>query len=375
MNDDTSLERIARRNDYLNWVAGEGLRTIPGHYVENPLTVDLDDWPRRGGRGVIASVNPDEDTNDGHIIEIPSSGSLAPERHMYEELIHVIAGRGTTRIWNGKGTETSFEWRKGSVFSVPLNTYSQHFNTSGREPARFYSVTTAPLMMRLIHNLDFIYNCDYDFTDRFGQDQSDFSGEGTAYLVPRVAGRPDLPRQNRVWETNFIASVSDFQLTAWKERGAGGSNILFELANSSMCGHISEFPVGTYKKAHRHGPGAHVSIVSGTGFSLMWRDDQPIRRYDWTAGSVIVPGDRWFHQHFNTGDTPARYLALRWSSQKYPVFRQFAVSKPTTEGGDQIEYRDEDPKVREMFEADLAKAGMSSRMSYEHLEAGGRHDV
>ncbi len=31
-------------------------------------------------------------------------------------------------------------------------------------------------------------------------------------------------------------------------------------------------PAGTYKKAHRHGPGYHVMCVAGSGFSLTWHD-------------------------------------------------------------------------------------------------------
>ena len=82
-------------------------------------------------------------------------------------------------------------------------------------------------------------------------------------------------------------------------------------------------------------------------------------------GSVVVPPETWFHQHFNTGAKPARYLAIRWGARKF--VRAVGHSGGGTnvslkEGGDQIEYADEDPKVRAMFEEALAKNGVKSRM-------------
>jgi oxalate decarboxylase/phosphoglucose isomerase-like protein (cupin superfamily) len=132
-----------------------------------------------------------------------------------------------------------------------------------------------------------------------------------------------------------------------------------------LTAHISEFPVGTYKKAHRHGPGAHVVIIGGQGYSLMWPEGKPIQRFDWKDGSVVVPPENWFHQHFNTGATPARYLALRWGSRKYPRpmgQKSYGTDKSIKEGGSQIEYADEDPMIRQMFEAELAKHGVKSCM-------------
>ncbi len=81
-----------------------------------------------------------------------------------------------------------------------------------------------------------------------------------------------------------------------------------------MKSHISEFPVGTYKKVHRHGPGANLALLNGTkGYSLCWtKDDRSdMVKEDWKKGAlVIVPSDNYSHQHFNSGATRARYFAI-----------------------------------------------------------------
>ena len=169
-------------------------------------------------------------------------------------------------------------------------------------------------------------------------------------------------RSRKIWESNFIADVQGIQLYDWAARGAGGTNIMFELSENTMAAHISEFPVGTYKKAHRHGPSANVIVLHGKGYSLLWPEGEPWTKVDWHAGSLFIPPDRWFHQHFNTGREPARYLALRWGSAKHQMGKKFGVDESVKAGGDQIEYEDEDPGVRKLFEEELAKEGLEIRM-------------
>ena len=79
---------------------------------------------------------------------------------------------------------------------------------------------------------------------------------------------------------------------------------------------------------------------------------------------MVVPPDRWFHQHFNTGKEPARYLALRWGSRKFCTApEEDKLAKSVTLGGDQIEYRDQDPAVETEFQAECAKRGVVSKMT------------
>jgi hypothetical protein len=139
---------------------------------------------------------------------------------------------------------------------------------------------------------------------------------------------------------------------------------------------MSEMPVGTYKKAHRHGPGFHVMCVRGQGFSLLWFEgDEDFRRVDWTHGLVFPPADKQFHQHFNTSDRPARYIATGMGSVRYPLMdwqrraggdpdseKKGAQALSVKEGGDQIEYEDQDPKIHAMWLAEMKRNGVPQKM-------------
>jgi oxalate decarboxylase/phosphoglucose isomerase-like protein (cupin superfamily) len=259
----------------------------------------------------------------------------------------VLAGRGSTTVWNNAGQKVAFEWKEGAIFAIPLNCWHQHFNGSGQEPARFVSVTFAPSIMNTFDDLDFVFNNEHDFKSRFSGEADYFAAKGE--------------QKGFLLQTNFVPDAVNLPLISAKERGAGGGHIRFNMAKGALASHISQFPVGTYKKGHMHGPGAHVIVLSGEGYSLMWAEGQEPQRYDWHPGTLIVPPNATFHQHFNTGPTPARYLAFKHSSPRNKQGVPMSwISRRI--GGNQIDYADESSLVRGMFEEALAKHGLKSGM-------------
>jgi oxalate decarboxylase/phosphoglucose isomerase-like protein (cupin superfamily) len=338
-----------KETPYTRWVKSEGLDIISALYVRNLRTVELKPWARRGGRGVFINHDASRTSNDCYVCEIPPGGTLAPQRQLFEEMIMVLDGRGSTVVWNDSGARVSFEWKAGALFAIPLNCWHQHYNGAGREPARFVSVTNAPPVINMYEDIDFVFNCTYDFKNRFSGEPDYFSPKGE--------------QKGLLLETNFVADAVSLPLISAKERGAGGGHIRFNMAKGSMNSHISQFPVGTYKKGHCHGPGAHVIILSGEGYSLMWPEGEEPRRFDWEVGTLIVPPNRWFHQHFNIGTTQARYLAFK--HEAVAIRNPQGVPKAWISrrvGGDQIDYADETTVVRNTFADELARRGIASRM-------------
>jgi oxalate decarboxylase/phosphoglucose isomerase-like protein (cupin superfamily) len=297
-------------------------------------------------------------SNDCYVCEIPPGGKLAPQRQLFEEMILVLTGRGSTSVWNDEGKKVTFEWKAGALFAIPLNCWHQHFNGSGQEPTRFVAVTNAPPVINLYEEPEFVFNTKYDFKNRFAGEPDYFSNKGE--------------QKGLLLDTNFVADAVNIPLISAKERGAGGGHIRFNMAKGSMNSHISQFPVSTYKKGHAHGPGAHVIILSGEGYSLMWPEGEEPKRYDWKVGTMIVPPNMWFHQHFNTGTVPGRYLAFK--HEVVSIRNAQGVPKAWISrrvGGDQIDYVDEKPVVRKLFAEELAKHGMKSKMdeAYETEKA------
>ncbi len=360
MNDDAMKalvpDAVARKfgtekeTPYARWVAGEGLQILDAMYVPNLHAVELRPWPRRGGRGVYLNHDASRTSNDCYVCEIPPGKKLAPQRQLFEEMIYVLDGRGSTRVWNDAGRTVSFEWSAGAIFAIPLNTIHQHFNGSGKDAARFVSVTNGPAIINAFGDTEFVFNTSHDFENRFAGESDYFANTGE--------------QKGLLLDTNFVADAINLPLIPARERGAGGGHIRFSMAKGSMNSHISQFPVGTYKKAHAHGPGAHVIVLSGEGYSLMWPEGEEPRRFDWKEGSMIVPPNMWFHQHFNTGTTPARYLAFK--AEGVSIRNAQGVPKAWVSrriGGHQIDYVDESPLVRQTFAAALSRVGLQPRMS------------
>ncbi|HKF75738.1 MAG TPA: hypothetical protein VKF59_06315, partial [Candidatus Dormibacteraeota bacterium] len=327
--------------------------------------VEVRPWARMGALGAYTLVRGRGDFLDTYVLELPAGGATEPQRHLFEEVLYVLDGNGSTTVETPDGGSRSFEWGPASLFALPLNARYRHFNGSGGRPARLVATTNLPLVLKAFHDLDFVFANPHVFPERWGDD-SHFQGRGT--FLPVRPGRHQ-------WETNFVPDLAAFELQEWRARGAGGSNIMFVLADGTMHAHLSEMPVGTYKKGHRHGADFHIFPVTGHGYSLLWYEgDRDFIRVDWRPGTVYAPPDMMFHQHFNLSPEPARYLAVAFGGLRYPftedkrrTFEGMDVS--VRDGGRQIEYTDQDPRIHPMYLDELRRRGLEPRMG-EVLQGG-----
>jgi oxalate decarboxylase/phosphoglucose isomerase-like protein (cupin superfamily) len=343
---------------YLEWLQREAIPVTEDFGVDL-LQVPTAPWPRYGVNAAAVHLKGRGDFLNMFVFEIPAAGATSPQRHLYEEVFYVLEGSGSTTIETAGGRKHSFEWGPRSLFAIPLNAAYRLFNGSGSASARLVSTTNLPAVLNMFHDERFVFQNAWDFDDRVGSSRY-FSGEGD--FIPIRPG-------NHMWETNFVPDLAGIELKPWSDRGAGGSNIMFILADGTMHAHISEMPVGTYKKAHRHPADFHVMCVTGTGYSLLWyQGEKDWVKVDWKHGTVFAPPDAMFHQHFNTGASPARYLATAYGSLRYPFTEGKraalfgGVSTSVKKGGNQIEYVDQDPRVHELFKKETAKNGVTVRM-------------
>ena len=244
---------------YLDWVETEGLRVFEDYAVDL-FAVETAMWSRYGVKAAAVHLKGRGDFANMFVFDIPPGGATAPQRHLYEDVVYVLEGTGSTQIEFAGGVKKSFEWGPRSLFAIPLNARHRHFNGSGRERALIVSTTDLPLVMNTFHDARFVFETDYEFTARAGKNEY-FAGEGDLITV-----RPG----NHMWETNFVPDLAAIELKSWGDRGAGGTNIMFVLADGTMHAHISEMPVGTYKKGHRHCPGLHIIFIHGSGYTLLW---------------------------------------------------------------------------------------------------------
>ncbi len=347
---------------YKDWAEGEG---IPIHldFGHDLLALETGPWDRYGARGCFAHTKGMGDFMSNYVLEVEPRKNTEVVRHLYEAFFFVLAGHGSAVVWLPDGSRRTFEFGPKALFAIPLNCKYQIFNGSGSEPVRLSVTNDAPLTINLYHNLDFVFENDFAFTDRVA-DPKYFDGEGQH----NVYNKSSVKVQN-VWETNFVHDLTSFKLYEFEGRGKGSMNVNFVLAEGTMHSHVSQMPVGRYKKGHRHAAGTHVHAVDGSGYSLLWYEgDEEFVELPWRHGIMYTPPFWMYHQHFNTGDTPARYVACSLGSRRYPFIAlrrrsaEGAGAVSVSKGGRQIEYEEQDPRVHRKFLDELAKTGVPSEM-------------
>jgi len=354
---------------YEEFMQGEG---IPIHVgvtgVEDATALPRRPWARTGGLGTFIELKSTYQSERGMFVcEIPGGKALEVQHHLYEQFILILQGRGATEISQENGPKQMFEWGSGSVFAPPKNTYYRLFN-GGQEPVIFLAINTAPKVMNGLNEIEFVFNCKHIFTDYFGG-QDDYFKQ----TQNRVTGG----RYNStVWYTNFLSDVNREYVDNHEQKVAGGQLTGYRMAGGFPNGHISEWPVGRYHKAHYHGPGAVLVGLKGKGYVNLWpkelgihpwqdgRTDE-VEQVQWGANSIYTPPDGWFHQHMSTGKVPARHVACYGGDNPLATMRNAdgsGVMDEVREGGRLINYEDEDPEVRRYFIEANAKEGVECAM-------------
>jgi hypothetical protein len=238
------------------------------------------------------------------------------------------------------------------MFLIPRHHFHQLSSTQGQRPARLLHYNYLPFVMDAIPDASFYFNGGYIATDGAG-DLGDLFSEAKSVQSTRPNG---VTRSQ--WTGNFFPDMLVWdKFSSGEGRGFASQLTGMRFPNSPLTAHMAVFEPLTYKKAHRHGPGVVIIVLQGEGFSIMWPEGEAKSMISWQAGSVFVPPNRWFHQHFNAGGTPARYLALHSA----PSILGYS-ERVEDRARDQIEYTDEDRYIRDTFDAELARRGLRSGM-------------
>jgi quercetin dioxygenase-like cupin family protein len=295
----------------------------------------LQPWPEIGGRGLYMNF-PGNVHMDCVIQEIPAGKALNPRRHFYEQIVYVLGGRGYTTVGSGN-KPNKVSWGEGSMFTVPVNSLHRHFNSDPAHPARLLLITTFPFMIQVFGSMGLISDSNFTFNDRYD------GAPGYFTSTERVRKRWD--------KTNYVKDVRSAEVVLWEERGDGNASMYFDMGgNTVLEPHVSEFEVGSYKLGHRHPYEAIIVTLNGKGYSLAEKDklkDVEAVKIDWKAGSIVSPPFFWYHQHFNTGATKARYLAI--TEGDFPLRLGIPLKV------EQIEAGEEDPQIKMHFDREVRR--------------------
>lgn len=239
-------------------------------------------------------------------------------RHTVEAVLYVLQGNGHSII-----DGVRYDWEPGDFISVPMFSWHRHVNT-GNQDFIYVAATTGPLSLAL--GLAVYEDERYPDFWIFGHKSESAmkslipgSDDSTRISTGEVVGRAPLSFTDELYGDHLAFSGGEEKRRRASQVLLKGAQVEFQKTPMGRVRYVvdpktgflmrvlgtllAEISPGKRSGAHRHMYEEVNYIVSGQGYSLI--ED---RRYDWQAGDVLcIPVFSW-HQHFNTGDQPARFL-------------------------------------------------------------------
>jgi uncharacterized RmlC-like cupin family protein len=155
--------------------------TAPARNAKRKKVVRPDDMPWEMSRqGLLKhllneQMNTRMDTVDAYMQIIPAGSRSGKHRHLAEECVYVLEGRGydlhqdcdveitDTYHWTPQPEVKRFEWEAGDVVYIPPNTIHQHFNADPDRPVRIISIINRIYRLSGLNDLEQIEDApEYD---------------------------------------------------------------------------------------------------------------------------------------------------------------------------------------------------------------------
>lgn len=364
---------------YERFMEEEGIPIYRGIGVYDSRELPRKPWKRMGGQGSFIVLDGIERKKGMFVIEVPASGTTNAVKHMYDEFYLVIEGRGSTEVWRGDtGKKQVFEWQPGSLFMVPINANFRFVNAAS-SPALLLAANNSPLMINIFQSRRFVFDNPYEFSERWDGSPDFFKAKDDVEHDP-VKGRAML-------RSGLYPDIVGTEIPLDNQRAPGSRRLQpaypgFEV-DSSMGGFIAEYWSGRYTRCHHHASGAVIVCLKGKGYSFTWpveigsrpwesRKEEFVKRQDYVPGGMVAAapgGGDWFHQHFSVGSDPLRFINY-WGGPTGDTGRDGDEPEEQNnphllgfnEGGKIIKYSEEDPQIRNIYQAELNKNGVEFRM-------------
>ena len=155
--DESKAWRRGRSSQKLYQALLDDATSAPARNAKRKKVVHPEDMPWEMARqGLLKhllneGMNTRMETVDAYMEIIPAGSRSGKHRHLAEECVYVLEGRGydlhqdcdveitDTYHWKPQAEVKRYEWEAGDVIYIPPNTASQHFNSDPDRPVRLIS--------------------------------------------------------------------------------------------------------------------------------------------------------------------------------------------------------------------------------------------